>query len=290
LAETGAGAPHGSVISSELFKRAPKQVVVSESGTIYGVPVTFEADSAPVLERMHSLFDVIWRPGEQPQESAVFRIDSGEQATATFSRPDQEALTDDLEAVLDDFERVVRRHVAFRASEYVFVHAGVAVHNGHAVVLPGDSFSGKTTLVEALVRAGAMYFSDEYAVLGFDGLVYPFPKRLAMREPDGDGSQSHRPVAELGGTVGVDPVPVGLVVSTRFRPGVGWRPDEISTSESVLEIFGNTYLAYDRPEPTLQLIHRTLVGAQGLKGERGEANEVAPVILEWLSAHSRQAP
>ena len=271
-----------------LFKRNLKKVAVSESGTIYGVPVTFEADSPALLERMHSLFGAIWQEGEPSPEPLTFSIKIEADGTATFSRPDQEALTGELEAALDDFERVVRRHVAFRASEYVFVHAGVAVHSGQAVILPGDSFSGKTTLVEALVRVGALYFSDEYAVLSLeDGLVYPFPKRLALREPDGDGSQTHRSVTDIGGTVGVEAAPVGLVVSTRFRPGASWAPDEISASESVLELFGNTYLAYDRPEPTLRVIHRALSGAQGLKGDRGEASDVASAIIERLAARSQ---
>jgi hypothetical protein len=34
--------------------------------------------------------------------------------------------------------------------------------------------SGKTTLVKELVKAGATYYSDEYAVLGGDGRVSAF--------------------------------------------------------------------------------------------------------------------
>jgi hypothetical protein len=42
------------------------------------------------------------------------------------------------------------------------------------MVLPGKSFAGKTTLVAALVRAGAEYWSDEYAVLDANGDVHPY--------------------------------------------------------------------------------------------------------------------
>ena len=35
---------------------------------------------------------------------------------------------------------------------------------GRAIVIPGRTFSGKSTLVAELVRAGATYYSDEYAV------------------------------------------------------------------------------------------------------------------------------
>jgi uridine kinase len=41
------------------------------------------------------------------------------------------------------------------------------------IAIPGRSFSGKTSLVTALVRAGAVYYSDEFAVIDRDGLVRP---------------------------------------------------------------------------------------------------------------------
>jgi hypothetical protein len=52
---------------------------------------------------------------------------------------------------------------------------------GRAVILPGRSMSGKTSLVAALVKAGATYFSDEYAVLDKLGMVHPYIKTLSLR-------------------------------------------------------------------------------------------------------------
>ena len=75
----------------------------------------------------------------------------------------------DLELALGALEAELYFHVAELLRTTISIHAGVAVHRGRAIVTPGPAFSGKTTLIAALVRAGALYFSDEYAFLDKDG-------------------------------------------------------------------------------------------------------------------------
>src|SRR5207244_3989987 len=67
--------------------------------------------------------------------------------------------------MLDAFESHLQLTVAEHARRRVFVHAGVVGWKDRAILIPGLSHSGKTTLVERLIRAGATYYSDEYAVL-----------------------------------------------------------------------------------------------------------------------------
>lgn len=55
--------------------------------------------------------------------------------------------------------------VATLAKGLVFVHAGVVGWRNRAIVIPRRSLSGKSTLVLALVEAGADYYPDEYAML-----------------------------------------------------------------------------------------------------------------------------
>ena len=92
----------------------------------------------------------------------------------------------------------VRMFIAANTRDWIFVHAGAVACGGRAVVLPGESFSGKTTLVAALVQAGASYYSDEYAVLDADGRVHPYARRLSIRSDGGEPTQE-RHVGELGG-------------------------------------------------------------------------------------------
>lgn len=65
----------------------------------------------------------------------------------------------------------------------VHVHAAVASLDGRAVILPGRSGAGKTTLVAALALAGWVYLSDEVAALDLHhAVVRPYPRPLALEE------------------------------------------------------------------------------------------------------------
>lgn len=50
-----------------------------------------------------------------------------------------------------------------------FVHSGVVEFDRRAIVFPGKSRYGKSTMVAALVEAGCRYLSDEYAVISPEG-------------------------------------------------------------------------------------------------------------------------
>ncbi len=92
-------------------------------------------------------------------------------------------------------------HVAEYAPEFVFVHAGVVAWQGRALLLPGVSHAGKSTLVAELVRAGATYYSDEFALLDSHGRVHPFARDLRIRRP-GKPDQTSVPVTHLKGRAG----------------------------------------------------------------------------------------
>src|SRR5205814_290720 len=101
----------------------------------------------------------------------------------------------------------LRLFVAAQAKDRVFVHAGVVAARGGAIVIPGRTFTGKSTLVAALVEAGAAYYSDEYAVLDERGRVHPFAKPISIRGAHG-GRGRRLPVAALGGRAGTRPIKI----------------------------------------------------------------------------------
>jgi hypothetical protein len=183
------------------------------------------------------------------------------------------------ELVLDDFDWYLRRHIAENAPDHIFVHAGVVAHRGRAILVPGLSFSGKTTLVIALVRGGATYYSDEYALLDLNGMVHPYPKPLSIRLAGDGGRQTEHHVSQLGGSAGTDPVPVGLVVSTQYRVDAQWRPVELSPSEAVLEVMPHVFPIADRLQASLAALGHAFAGVRTLKGDRGEADELAAELL-----------
>ncbi|MGH9818724.1 MAG: hypothetical protein ACRD43_01040, partial [Pyrinomonadaceae bacterium] len=108
----------------------------------------------------------------------------------------------------------LRLTIAEHAPRFVFVHAGVVAWKGKAIIIPGTSHSGKTTLAYELAKLGALYYSDEYAVIDERGRVHPFAKPLSMRAKNGDSRQTDRTVESIGGRAGTKPVSIGLVVLT----------------------------------------------------------------------------
>ena len=190
--------------------------------------------------------------------------------------------TRNFEDLLDQFESHLQLTVAEHAPRRVFVHAGVLGWNGRAILIPGSSFSGKSTLVAELLRAGATYYSDEYAVIDANGRVHPYARDLRMRSSDAVRVKRMR-AKQLGADTGSKPLSVALVISTAFKEGAYWRPRELTTGRAVLELLANTVSARTQPEMALSFLSKALASAHALKGARGEAKEVAESILKLAS-------
>jgi hypothetical protein len=266
--------------------------------SLFGVVVRLTADSAGLLERMQAALPPIWKPATSsaPEFSLRALHDAGnsEQLRLEQALPGLEQEQPGREfgwlplrrgsagVVLDHVHGVVREFVAHNARDYVFIHAGVVAHHGRALMLPGESFAGKSTLTAALARAGAVYYSDDFAVLAADGLIHPFPEPITLRLTPGDHTQTPHPPTQLKVAVGSKPVPVGLVALAQYKPGASWRPRRLSSANAILELIAHTLECIDRPQLTVSALRRALASAPVLKGERGEADETAPLLLAEL--------
>jgi hypothetical protein len=186
-----------------------------------------------------------------------------------------------LTPVLETLRRDMEQYVAEASPRRIFVHAGVVVYNGRAIVLPGPSYAGKTTLVAKLVEAGATYLSDEYAVLDARGRVHPFRRRLVHRMGGNEG-----PMADLfAPAIEADddgPFPVGLVAMTTYKEGGRWRPRGLSTGEGILALYANTVNVRRQPKRTFFTLQRAAMHATFLKGPRGEAGDMVDALLSRI--------
>jgi hypothetical protein len=63
-----------------------------------------------------------------------------------------------LSDVLGILRSDINFYLAESAERRLFVHAGAVGWKGRAIVIPGASLSGKTTLVQEFLRAGATYY------------------------------------------------------------------------------------------------------------------------------------
>lgn len=255
----------------------------------YGVRVGIRTTTSDVLPLIYPLLPPGWKPLSRPIVDYLYSFVVGGRGPASirhfhivYSGAVRLARTTDLSQALRLLELDLHFYVAERARYRVFVHAGVVGWQGRAIVIPGRTWSGKTSLVRSLVEAGASYYSDEFAVFDASGRVHPYPIALGIRD-EHSGLPRKYSIAELGGTVGSRPLPVELIVFTQFQPGARWRPQLLTPGRTVLELLRHTLPARREPERVLKTLSVVASHATALKGDRGEARDLAVGLLEWLS-------
>jgi hypothetical protein len=189
-----------------------------------------------------------------------------------------------LEEVFNTLETQIRMTIAEFSEKFVFLHAGVVSWQGSAIVIPGKSFSGKTTLVAELVKRNCEYLSDEYAVIDKKGFVHPFPKKLSLRGIIDDYRQVDFDVEELGGKAAKTPIPIGFLLLTKYQKHV--KKPKIkrhSTGEGVMASVANSISVRQNPRFVLEIISDIANRAIILEAKRGEASEFADFFLDYLS-------
>jgi hypothetical protein len=217
------------------------------------------------------------------QFSVTYRSQSVTTAGGTFglARNGHELFhCGDRTEFLERFGSIVALHVADNSRKLVFIHAGVVGWGDRAIVIPGRSFSGKTTLVAELVRAGATYYSDEFAVVDRNGRVQPYPQPLQIRDPH-TYRQTRCPVVRLGGLTGKSPLPIGLVVFSQYREESTWLPQELSPGVGCLQMLNNTISARSAPAVALSALKQIASSAVIVKGLRGDCSQV----IQWITTH-----
>src|SRR5438105_4409512 len=164
-----------------------------------GARVLVRADFPLSSETLRPHVPPLWRAARPTDARRVYslrRAVSGGKRTADAARytlsvgqEREEVLhtSPDLARLLEALESELHFHAAVSARRWLYVHAGVVSWDGTAVLIPGRSMSGKSTLVEALVRAGASYASDEFAVLDRQGRAHPYPKAPSLPRAEADG-------------------------------------------------------------------------------------------------------
>jgi hypothetical protein len=266
-----------------------KASLVSVDCISFEVEFRLVADSAGQLATMRERlpFGTVIRAESSSGHGERFALLSSEGGNGYRLEVGDEAVAEgaELQPVLDQFACDLMVHVANHAPDRVFVHAGVVGWRGHALVLPGTSFAGKTTLVAELVRAGAIYYSDEYAVVDEHGRVHPYARELQMREA-GDAVQRPVAVEDLNGSAGVEPLEVSHVVFTEYVEGGCWRPEPVSAGMAVLEMMRHAIPVQRTPARVMATLAKMMETATAVRSDRGEANETARVLLAAMSEES----
>lgn len=263
--------------------------------TAFGVTIGIRVSDSCILSHLSHYLPPGWTYSAAPLVERLYSFvlsadqlrSNGEPVMSLYANGKRLAQTSDLDQALAVFESDLQLFVAEMASRRVFVHAGVVGWHGEAIVLPGRSFSGKTSLVLALVQAGATYFSDEYAVLDAQGYVHPYARPLSVRQ---EGRKNKYSVAALGGRIGTRPIPVGLVILSEFRCGTPWSPRQLSAGQGALGLLDNTVSARRRPKAAFAALREVVTRASIFASLRGEANVAAVEILHNYQYYRNSTP
>ena len=259
----------------------------------YGTRVGVRVNQVEVLDHLESLFPPGWKPAKSGVVDRLYSLRVGtNQPTSSNSRirwynllyanTQRISRTMDLDDLLQVLAADMRLFVAETSETRVFIHAGVVGWRGRAIVLPGKTFSGKSTLVAGLVRAGGTYYSDEYAVFDSRGRVHAFPH--PPETLDGERRSISELVEELGVTPGGPPLPVGLVILSEYKRGASWSPHTLSPGQAALALLANTASARLEPQRALETLKRAVGRAPVLIGARGEVDEVLEKMLAELDS------
>ncbi|MFM9904564.1 MAG: hypothetical protein ACKVQJ_08345 [Pyrinomonadaceae bacterium] len=205
---------------------------------------------------------------EDPEESYLYR---GDERVNYFTATDR---------VFDDLESTMRLIISEFAVNRVFIHAGVVGWKDRALIFPGRSHSGKSTLIRELVGSGATYYSDEFAVLSAGGFVHPFPKNLSVREEWARGWQVNYPIEAFGGIQGTKPIRPEKFILTSYRENGSTTISELTLGNGILELLKHTTTTRQSPALTLRFLRNATADARIFVAERGEANKFVEAILD----------
>ena len=258
--------------------------------TSFGFLAEISVSSDCSLSALEDYLPPYRKPGFEGQPDRAYAIESreSEPGGSTCYRlmrglrllHEGELLTDVLSAFESDLALAIAtddRH------EMVFVHAGVVAWQHGAVVIPGQSRCGKSTLVMALVSAGGHYFSDEFAVFDSDGLVHPYQRVPSLRGADrwAQGTKTREDALMLERVA--EPVVVQGVLLSSYASQARFSPQSMSSGRGVLKLLEHAVSAQLDPQRVLRSLVRAVEGVKVWEGERGEAAEV----VEWMLARQQ---
>ncbi len=203
----------------------------------------------------------------------------------------------------------VTHHLADRGRDGVLLHAAAVARRGVAVILPGRTGSGKTTLAAWSTAKGLDYLTDELVLVPgrLDGRqpnqVRPFYRpltikatgqrdreRLLGRSPPEDGvlSAAHATLVSptlLGGVYAHHPT-LAVTVFPRFQRGAQLCLEALSKAEADLALMSCVVNARNLPGHGFAQVARLARQVPAFSLVYGEAEEAAATVTVLLESRS----
>lgn len=187
---------------------------------------------------------------------------------------------------LDDALHLLRCYlqemIAMLATDLVLVHAAVVGWRGRALLLPGMSGTGKSTLAMALVELGATYYSDELAVIDENACVHPYLRVPRLRGLVGQETALRVRQLISAGMPAPQPLPVSLVLLTHYLEEASCEQRDMTCREILFGLIENTVAIRNRPELSLRVLKEVSTRARGVLARRGDVRFVASAVLAMI--------
>lgn len=182
-------------------------------------------------------------------------------------------------AVAEAFETLA----SVESTTFAFLHAGGVEIDGRAILFPGRSHAGKSTLTAAFLRRGAAFLSDDMLPVDSRLHAHPFPRPLGIRAADG-GSPRRTSVRTLGARSADRAVPIALIWCGQYEPHVrrpSFRPR--LGRDAFAELLAHCPGAQVRPEVIVPILTGLARGAPVFAGVRGDADAMVDAVLRRLT-------
>lgn len=253
----------------------------------FGVAIRFESRNARLLEKAIKTANKALignlKPTQKPPEHTFVFGRNKELGTFVEHNGSIVAENEIERGVFKYFDSYLRVRIGEYCPDRVFVHSGAVGINGKALLIPGNSFSGKSTLVLELVKLGAEYFSDEFAILDKHGRVHPYARPINMRTTDGKYRPYTVDVSDKADLKKRKPLPVGAVLFTSYKANAPFRPKRLSPAEGIMTIAPYTLPILVNPAYSIQVLHEVMNGALIVKSKRTHAPRFGEKLLQYLA-------
>ncbi|HEX2296471.1 MAG TPA: hypothetical protein VHN37_14345 [Actinomycetota bacterium] len=226
--------------------------------------------------------------------------DDSDRVDFVYVRNLEERFRGSLPGTLDWLFWDVHDLVSVWVRDFLLVHSGAVTIGDRAVLLPAEMDTGKSTLVTALLHAGAGYLSDELGAIDpVTRRVYPYPKRITLddetlqffpgleeRLSDRTGAmavlrQRYVRPEDCGASI-AGPAPLGaLVFPTADREGPP-RLEEVAAAESAWLLAANARNLYRYGDRGVLLLGEMCAGARAYRLSGGTPRERADLLMEQL--------
>lgn len=254
------------------------------SVTAWGATAQLLAPDRETLERVLAALPPAVRVGGEGRAARTLElVDDGGSGPRLVVDGRKLARFDNLEDTIAVLSSSIETLASTHSDTHAFLHAGAVEVGGRAVMLPGRSHAGKTTLVRALLERGARYLSDDLVPIDAGLRAHPLARPLMVRAARGAATEPVPP-ERVGSRAALAALEIAAVFCVRFDPAEpGLRLEEKTDAASFAALLAHAPGAQIRPDVIVPILAGIARRTPVFVGARGEAGAAADALLARLS-------